>query len=92
MPWRDWVDVAIIRAAVRHTTGAVVVIALFWITGWAIKWFLPEGITRTRLEGVENVVLVALFIILGIILGLILIQVVWKQLRGGWNGTQVLAV
>jgi hypothetical protein len=92
MPWNDWLDIPIVRAVVRHTSGTVVSIPLFWVVAWTIKFFLPEGLPRTRIEKIEGVVLVGLFAILAIQLALVLIKEVWRQLKGGWNGTQVLAV
>jgi hypothetical protein len=92
MPWQDWFDFPIIRAVVRHTSGTVVAIVLFWLVVWTAKQFPLGDLTRARLENIESVVVVGLFVVLAIQLALVLIKEVWKELKGGWNGTRVLAV
>jgi hypothetical protein len=92
MSWQGWLDIPIIRAGIRHASGTIVSSVLSWVTAWTVKQFLPEYLAR-RVESIEGIVLVTLFVILAIQLGLVLIKELWKQLKGGWNGgAQVLAV
>jgi len=87
----DWFDVPFIRYVFRHVSGTIVTITLFAATAWFLKEF-PLGVSRNLIEGIEHFVVVTLFIILAIELLISVIKEVWKQLRGGWNGTQVFAV
>ena len=92
MAWQDWFDFPFIRHVFRHISGTIISVLLFAITAWLVKTVMSLGPTRDRIEQVEGFVLLGLFIILAIQLGISIIKEVWKQVRGGWNGTQVLAV
>jgi len=92
MPWQEWIDGSFIRYVVRHTSGTVVAVALSAFSAWVIKLFPMEDLTRIRIEKIEDVVVVGLFVFLAIRIALVLIKEVWKEARSGWNSTQVLAL
>jgi hypothetical protein len=92
MPWQDWFDVAFVRHLVRHVSGTIVAILFFALTAWIVKMVMPVGPIRDRIEQVEGIVILALVAILAIQLLIPLIKQVWNMLKGGWNGTQVLAI
>jgi uncharacterized membrane protein AbrB (regulator of aidB expression) len=92
MFWRDWLNISFIQHVFRHIFGWVLTVLLFEGAALIVGAVIPPGAIRDRVDKVDSFVLLALLIILGIQLGISLIKEVWKQLRGGWNGTQVLAV
>jgi hypothetical protein len=92
MPWQDWLDIPFIRLSVRHSSGVVASILLFAGIGWIAKQFVPEGLIRDRIEIFEEFVLFALLGVLTILLMIVLIKEGWKQIKGGWNDTQFLAI
>lgn len=91
MAWRDWFDLAFIRHVFRHVSGTIITILLFELTALIVKTFMSVGRIRDGVEGVEGVVLLGLLIILASQLAVSVIKEVWKQTKGGWNGSQVLA-
>lgn len=92
MAWNEWLDVSFVRHVFRHISGTIVAILLFAVTGWVARSVMHTGFLRDGVEQVENVVLLSLVVLLAIQLLAGVIKQVAKQMRGGWNGTQVLAL
>jgi hypothetical protein len=91
MAMQEWFDFEFIRHVFRHVSGTIVVVLLFAITAWLVKTVGPSGVIRNRIDQVDGVVVYGLLCVLAIQLVVDLIKHIWKQLRGGWNGAQVLA-
>lgn len=91
MSWLDWFDVDVIRHVFRHVSGTIVAVVLFFVAAWVVKELVPVS-ARNYIERVEHVVLIGLLVFLALQLFLSLIKALWNQIRGGWNGTQLLAV
>jgi hypothetical protein len=89
--WQRWLDVPIIQVLTRHASGTIVAVVLSWIVTKVVSLCVSDPTTLTRIESVENVVLVGLLVFLVIQLAAVLVKVFWKDLRGGWNGSQILA-
>lgn len=60
MAWEEWVDIATIKACVRHATGVVPALAIALGIRIAIQWTMEEGPMRTILEGADTLWLVVL--------------------------------
>jgi hypothetical protein len=92
MALQEWFDFPFIKLVFRHISGTIVSVLLFSITAWLVKAVMPAGAIRDRIEQVDGIVQLGLLVILAIQLGIALILEIRKQIRGGWNATQVLAL
>jgi hypothetical protein len=92
MAWQEWLNFSFIQHVFRHISGWILTVLLFKGAALVVGAVIPSGPIRDRVDKVDGFVLLALLIILGVQLGIALIKEIWKQVRGGWNGTQVLAV
>jgi hypothetical protein len=77
---------------IRHASGTVFALILFWGVGLVVKHFVSDNATRIRIEGVENFVLLCLMWLLAIQLGVVLLRHLWKEVKSDWNGPQFLAI
>lgn len=92
MPWQDWVDLSFIAGVFRHVFCTVASILLFAVPAWLVKLVGSAEPIRDAIDRIDDVVLIGLLGILAVQLLADVIKQLWKQLRTGWNGTQLLAV
>jgi hypothetical protein len=92
MEWfKDWFYNPTVKGLLHHAVDSAAAGLVFSIIGMFLKWIFPDPGTIWFIEKTERIVIDALFVIFGLRLLLILLKELWHQIRGGWNGIQVLA-
>ncbi len=88
----DYVDMPLVKGAVRHVTGTCALVLLFRGAGFVIEQFVQDAKTRTNIDHIENFVMTGIIVVLGLLLFILVCKGVWKEGRSGWNDTHFLAI
>lgn len=91
MSWREhileYINVAIIKTLSQHASGAVFAILCFALSGWLSERFLPDGMVRGIVRGIEKtgILLVLIFLFVEMLWHLIG-KGIWEAwARALWN-------
>ena len=75
MGLKDLINVPVIVALIRHSSGALFAIGVFWLTSEVVKLGVKDEPTRHFIEQVEHYVLIALWLWL-------VVQLFWHLWKG----------
>jgi hypothetical protein len=64
MSLHEWVDIEIVKATVRHTGSAVIVLACFWVVGWVLQQLFNDWV-KEAIKTADGILLLIVFGLLG---------------------------
>ncbi len=81
MPLRDWIDLKLQQAIVRHTLDAASAILAFASVSFLVKHFVENPVVALWLDRIEELLLICVFVVFVAKIG----YDIWKVIRHG-NG------